>query len=100
MGSTSNRISGWSAIRKRWKAKYLPDDNGNYECAICHQPVHISVVSLDHIAPVELYPEYAKELSNLQPTHTFCNQERAFSTVKMLKGRRIIGINKPKGRRR
>lgn len=100
MSGGHNRIPGWKEVRKKWFARNPPDENGNYECAICHHPVHKDHVSLDHIATVELYPEYAKELSNLRPTHEFCNQERAYSKVKQLRGRRILGINKPRGRRK
>ena len=94
MGKGKVRIKGWKEVRKKWLAKNPPDKDGNYICALCKHPVHESIVSLDHIASVELYPEYAKELSNLQPTHTFCNQERAFSTLKMYRGRKILGTNR------
>lgn len=97
--SHAQRIPGWKAVRQKWFARNPPDKDGNYECSICHQPVHKDKVSLDHIAPLELYPEYAKELSNLRPTNVFCNGERADSSLKRLRGRKVIGI-KPHYRRK
>jgi 5-methylcytosine-specific restriction endonuclease McrA len=94
VSGTSSRIPGWGKVRKKWRGKNPPDENGYYTCAICKKPVHEDKLSLDHIAPAALYPEYAKELSNLRPTHTFCNQEREFSNLKYLKGRKILGISK------
>lgn len=70
----------WSAIKRRWRNQNPPDANGFYECWICRQPVHMSAVSLDHVAPTSLYPEYAKNLSNLRPSHKFCNDQRTTPT--------------------
>lgn len=73
----SNKRPSFYLLRKKWIANNPPDENGNYECWLCKQPVHIDKVTIDHVAPVHLYPEYAKNLSNLKPSHEFCNQQRA-----------------------
>lgn len=92
MSKRKTRIKGWTSVKRKWLEKNPPDKNGNYECWLCHNPVPANKVSLDHVASVELYPEYAKELSNLRPTHEFCNQERAYSKLKQLRGRKVLGI--------
>jgi len=72
MGSASR----WQLTKKKWKSSNPPDKDGYYICAICKQPVHISKVSLDHIISKSLYPELMHDLTNLQPTHGFCNKEK------------------------
>jgi 5-methylcytosine-specific restriction endonuclease McrA len=72
-----NTPKNFKIVKKQWLKANPPDRDGNYMCWICNRPVLADKVSLDHVAPVELYPEYAKELSNLRPSHEFCNQQRA-----------------------
>lgn len=59
--------------RTKWIEKNPPDKDGYYVCALCKQRVHVSVMTLDHIYPQSLYPELKHDLTNLQPTHKFCN---------------------------
>jgi len=66
----------WQRTKQAWKRLNPPDKDGYYECAICHTKVHISKVSIDHIIPWSLYPQLRYDLTNLQPAHTFCNQEK------------------------
>jgi 5-methylcytosine-specific restriction endonuclease McrA len=89
-----NMPTGWSRVKAKWRERNLPDKDGNYVCWICKQPVHNSVVTIDHVAPLELYPEYARDLSNLKPSHRWCNEERGRpGHTKLLKryGRRKVG---------
>lgn len=81
---SKRRPGNWNHTKKKWKALNLPDADGYYECWICHKPVHLSIVSLDHVAPVEQYPEYAHELSNLRPSHTYCNGARVKGFMKKI----------------
>lgn len=74
--SKNNMPNNWSQVKKRWREKNPPDADGNYICWLCKQPVHESKMTLDHVATLELYPEYAKDLSNLRPSHNFCNEQR------------------------
>ena len=69
-------MSKWQETRREWLRKNPPDKDGNYTCAICKSPVHKDKVSLDHIISKSLYPELRYDLTNLQPTHDFCNQEK------------------------
>ena len=62
-----------TVIRRRWIAANPPDKHGYWICALCKQKVHISVMTIDHIYPQSLYPELKNDLTNLQPTHKFCN---------------------------
>lgn len=66
----------WRNTKKKWIAKNPPDKDGYYICAICGHRVHISKLSLDHIISKSLYPELMYDLTNLQPTHDFCNKEK------------------------
>jgi 5-methylcytosine-specific restriction endonuclease McrA len=77
-------------LKKKWISKNPPDKDGNYTCWLCKQPVALENLSLDHVASVAEYPEYAFELSNLRPSHVFCNNERAFPTLQVLRGRKIL----------
>lgn len=61
--------------QKEWKLKNPPID-GYYICWICNQTVSAGKVTVDHVATVEMYPEYATELSNMKPAHEWCNQVR------------------------
>lgn len=92
----ARHIKNWHIVKKRWKKKNPPDKDGNYVCWLCEQKVSAETVTLDHVLTVEMYPEYAKELSNLRPAHRWCNEQRAFDELKVLKGRGLLGINKPK----
>lgn len=76
---SKNLPSNWSSIKKKWKQKNEPNDEGYYVCWVCKQPVHLSTMTLDHVFPLAQYPEYAAELSNLEPSHEFCNQHRGGS---------------------
>lgn len=76
-------------LKDKWRKKNPPVD-GAYTCWRCKNPVAEDKVSLDHVLTVEEYPEYAKELSNLKPAHVFCNQERAHSVLKTLRGRKVL----------
>lgn len=78
---SKNLPNNFSTIKKKWKEKNKPDEHGYYICWICKQKVHTSKVSLDHVWPVAQYPEYARELSNLEPSHVFCNQQRGGSNL-------------------
>lgn len=79
----------WATTRKNWFIKY-PDINGMYVCWICKQEVSKDTVSLDHVMSVDKWPEYAFNLTNLRPSHTFCNQERDQSTLTKLRSRKIL----------
>ena len=72
----TNDLNRWKRTRQKWKDKNKPDENGYYICAICKQKVHISKLSLDHIISKSLYPELEFDITNLQPTHAFCNKEK------------------------
>lgn len=90
---SSNLPKFWSKIKKRWKAQNPPDADGNYICWLCTKPVSAELMTLDHVAPLEQYPEYAKELSNLRPAHRWCNEERArgnHGTLTTLRGRKVL----------
>lgn len=78
---SKNSPNNFSAIKKEWKEKNKPDKDGYYICWICKEKVHISKLSLDHVWPVAQYPEYARKLSNLEPSHVFCNQNRGGSRL-------------------
>ena len=82
--------SQMKVLKVKWLRKNKPDASGNYECWICHQPIAADKLTLDHVASVHDYPEYAFALSNLRPAHNFCNQEREFSTLSYLRGRKIL----------
>lgn len=84
---TTNQMK---TLKIKWRKVNLPDANDNYECWICHQPIEADKMTLDHVATVEQYPEYAFELSNLRPAHEWCNQERAFNRLSQLRGRKIL----------
>lgn len=76
--SEAKRIATSSAMRsakKKWREANKPVD-GFYICWLCEQPVAEDKVSLDHVAPLHLYPEYATNISNLKPSHKHCNQQR------------------------
>lgn len=72
-----NMPNTWSNVKKAWRKANPPDAEGFYICWICKHELHESKLTLDHVAPLEQYPEFAKELSNLRPAHAWCNQERA-----------------------
>lgn len=76
--SEAKRIATSGAMRtakKKWREANKPVD-GFYICWLCKQPVHEDKVTLDHVAPLHLYPEYATDISNLRPSHEHCNQQR------------------------
>lgn len=77
-------------LKAKWKSHNKPDADNNYVCWICKQPVSNDTMTLDHVMPVHDWPEYAFELSNLRPAHAWCNSEREFDTLKMLRGRKIL----------
>lgn len=89
-GPSRKAHSNMSSLKKKWKSKNPPDENGNYICWICKQAVHTSVVSMDHVATVEEWPEYKNDLSNLRPSHAFCNHERANKQLSRLRQRKIL----------
>lgn len=66
---SKNLPANWTYYKKKWKRLNPPDADGNYQCWLCPQQVHKDVMTLDHVASLELYPEYATELSNLKPAH-------------------------------
>ena len=54
---------------------------GKPDCALCGEPIdytlkypHLRSFVVDHILPVNHYPELADELSNKQPAHNDCNR--------------------------
>lgn len=73
---SKNLPSNWSSIKRQWKKINPPDIQGYYICWICNIKVHISKLTLDHVLPLETYPEYGADLTNLRPAHEFCNQHR------------------------
>lgn len=72
-----NHPKNWTQIKTKWREKNPPNKDGYYTCWICGKPVHMDKVSFDHVAPVAQYPEYAKDLSNIKPSHGFCNEQRS-----------------------
>lgn len=90
--SPSSKIHGnMSETKKLWRKKNPPDADGNYICWICTKLVAASIMTLDHVASVEEWPEYAKDLSNLRPSHRFCNEERAAKRLAKLRRKGILG---------
>lgn len=64
--------------RKRWLKLYPPDEQGNYLCALCKEPVPKDKMTLDHIKEAVLIKndrEYY-DMSNLQPAHYKCNVKK------------------------
>lgn len=88
-----NVPNNWGQTKKAWKKKNPPDKDGNYQCWLCPHKVSADKVTLDHVAPLEQYPEYGKELSNLRPAHAWCNEERArgnHNSLTVLRNRKIL----------
>lgn len=78
MKPTSGQMN---VFRKQWKKDNPPDKDGNYECWICKQPVTAEKMTIDHVAPVSQYPEYARDPSNIRPAHRFCNEQRSVTPL-------------------
>lgn len=94
-GNRNKNLKNWSTTKKKWFANNKPDyDKHHYICWLCKKPVHITKVTLDHVMPVENWPEYAKELSNIKPAHDWCNHERHAQELSKLKGRNKLGIKR------
>lgn len=87
---SANLPINWGYYKKKWKKQNPPDKDGNYQCWLCPRKVHKSIVTIDHVAPLELYPEYAKEMSNLRPAHRWCNEERASNRLTTLRRRGVL----------
>lgn len=64
-----------------WRKKFFkhvhPDKNGNYKCAVCAGPVHIDVVTVDHIVDRNVGGSQMA-LANMQPAHGYCNRLKAY----------------------
>ena len=67
----------YQIIRARFRAQAKAEGR---RCAICGHaidydapPRHPSSFALDHIKPVEKYPELALDVTNMQATHFGCN---------------------------
>lgn len=73
---SKGRGGTWSRARKKWFMFNHPDEHGNYTCGLCLLPVHMSVVTLDHIKPWDMYPGLRYMPSNFQPAHGTCNNQR------------------------
>lgn len=75
-GNKHGRFNGQKqrSIKRLFFEKY--GEHEYYECWICKQPVSKDTVTVDHVASVSEYPEYALEPSNLRPAHKFCNNKR------------------------
>lgn len=72
------------AFKRKWIELNPPNEQGFYECWLCHKPVHISTFTMDHVLSQAEYPEYAREMSNIRPAHGFCNEQRG-QKVKQVK---------------
>lgn len=70
----------WLIVRAAYLRTLTPDENNEVECGICHKPVNMSVVTVDHIIPRSKRPDLEYEPSNFQPAHYKCNKEKG-STV-------------------
>lgn len=70
----------WLIVRAEYLRTLVPDENNCVECGICHKPVNMSVVTVDHIIPRSKRPDLEYEPSNFQPAHYKCNKEKG-STV-------------------
>lgn len=62
--------------KRRWEQANPPDEFGYYVCGICGGDVIASQLSLDHIRSQYQYPELKNDITNLQASHAFCNQEK------------------------
>ena len=72
------RVTRYRAKRKeQWIHDHPPDENGYYICHICHKPVHISVMRLDHVLNKGSTPKAIAEADeNLGPSHEVCYNEK------------------------
>lgn len=70
----------WLIVRAAYLATLTPDENNCVECGICHKPVNMKVVTVDHIIPRSKRPDLEYEPSNFQPAHYKCNKDKG-STV-------------------
>jgi 5-methylcytosine-specific restriction endonuclease McrA len=81
LSSQGKKSKLWAKVRREWVALNPPDHQGGYLCGICAKWVHKSEMELDHIISRAKAPQSFADLSNLQPTHSYCNQ---------LKGGRLV----------
>lgn len=85
--------------RKRWLKQNPPDSKGNYTCAICYKSIPASKMTLDHIKErllIKSDREY-HDLTNLQPTHDYCNWAKNKEFMKKYKD--VVINRKPAYRR-
>lgn len=78
------RSKEWVRIRRAWIKANPPTHEGHYVCGICGQTVHIDDMELDHVNPRSGSPESLADFSNLQPSHSFCNQMKSSKRLQPL----------------
>lgn len=66
----------WNKVRKAWVKENPPNHQGHYVCGICGKTLDSYNMELDHINPRSGNPESVSDFSNLQPTHSYCNQKK------------------------
>jgi 5-methylcytosine-specific restriction endonuclease McrA len=76
--------------RADWFEFNQPNHEGYYQCGLCPYWVHCDETVLDHIKPKGSFPELKYVLSNLQPAHWICNQEKG--SMSMEQWRELKGI--------
>ena len=78
----------WVQTRDDWLDLNPPDENGNYQCALCPYWVYKDEVTLDHIITRSRNKALKYEHSNLQPAHWKCNVARGSMTMEAWNRRR------------
>lgn len=66
----------WLKLRAEWIKLNPPGHQDEYLCGICGQWVHKDGMELDHIVPRSGNPGERLSIDNLQPTHSYCNQQK------------------------
>lgn len=76
------RSKEWVKVRKAWLSANPPTHEGQYVCGICAKSVNIYDMELDHVNPRSGNPESLSDFSNLQPSHSYCNQMKGSRRIK------------------
>lgn len=74
--ATGNITEQWLKFRAEYLATHPPDYKGEYECYICHRPVHYTEVTLDHKIPRSRAPELRFDPDNIGLAHGDCNTKK------------------------